>query len=547
MEWKVVNAVNRDVERQHLNKILKDIQYQSGQLSDRVSQVGDGLNQTQQTLTNTIVKVINNTVPADSLVTKVTLTGDVTGTSTAVPGQNAVTVDCKLEVDFLQDAPVDANAYWRRQGQWEAVPFQLFYLNEIDGTGYAVWNDEQLTWVTRQVTGTAGRIISTNPDGAAGNTVLDLATVIPTTGGTLQAITIDGYGRVTGTRLATITGTSQQIDVANGTAATGVPTISLADLPNSGVGTAIYKTTRDTKGRISGQVVATTDDLPESSTPANQWFTAARVRAVALAGLSTVTNAAITASDTVLSSLGKLQAQITALVSGQSALSAGAINGLGLGWVSGTSISVRAGVCALQSGALVQFTSATTVSGLALSASTQYAVYAYLSGSTPSIEVSSTAPTSPYYGTARSKTGDASRRYLGSIITDASGAISQFSHSVDRGEITYTNPGNTRRVLSAGTATSATLVSCSSHIPLTAVSILARYLNTAPAGSSNFYCGPGNATLTVNAWSIAVFPGSQAAFGYCPVDSSGNIYYLNSATPTSGGGFVDILGYAFER
>ena len=94
---------------------------------------------------------------------------------------------------------------------------------------------------------------------------------------------------------------------------TGVTTFGLNDLSNSGTGTAIYKTTRDAKGRTSGQVTANTDDLPESGTPTNQWFTPARVRAVVLTGLSTATNAVITAADTVLSSLGKLQAQITGL------------------------------------------------------------------------------------------------------------------------------------------------------------------------------------------------------------------------------------------
>jgi len=91
---------------------------------------------------------------------------------------------------------------------------------------------------------------------------------------------------------------------------TGVTTYGLADLANSGTGTAIYKTTRDAKGRTSGQIAANTDDLPESGTPTNLWFTAARVRAVVLTGLSVATNAAITAADTILSALGKLQAQL---------------------------------------------------------------------------------------------------------------------------------------------------------------------------------------------------------------------------------------------
>lgn len=52
-----------------------------------------------------------------------------------------------------------------------------------------------------------------------------------------------------------------------------------------------------------------TDDLSEGTS--NLWFTAARVRAAVLTGLSTATNAAIAATDTVLQAFGKLQAQVT--------------------------------------------------------------------------------------------------------------------------------------------------------------------------------------------------------------------------------------------
>lgn len=56
-----------------------------------------------------------------------------------------------------------------------------------------------------------------------------------------------------------------------------------------------------------GGGAANTDQLPEGA--ANLYFTDARVRLAALTGLSTASAAAITASDTVLSALGKLQAQ----------------------------------------------------------------------------------------------------------------------------------------------------------------------------------------------------------------------------------------------
>jgi hypothetical protein len=58
--------------------------------------------------------------------------------------------------------------------------------------------------------------------------------------------------------------------------------------------------------------VVTTTDISEGT---NEYFTAARVRAVVLTGLSLVTNAVISATDTVLSAFGKLQAQITANLS----------------------------------------------------------------------------------------------------------------------------------------------------------------------------------------------------------------------------------------
>lgn len=62
----------------------------------------------------------------------------------------------------------------------------------------------------------------------------------------------------------------------------------------------------------SGNVTLNTDNVAESGTPTNQWFTAARVRAVALTGLSVATNAVIAATDSILAALGKLQAQVSA-------------------------------------------------------------------------------------------------------------------------------------------------------------------------------------------------------------------------------------------
>lgn len=63
----------------------------------------------------------------------------------------------------------------------------------------------------------------------------------------------------------------------------------------------------------TGAVVLDTDDINEGTT--NQYFTATRVRDLLLTGLSTTTNAIISATDSVLVAFGKLQAQITANLS----------------------------------------------------------------------------------------------------------------------------------------------------------------------------------------------------------------------------------------
>jgi hypothetical protein len=59
---------------------------------------------------------------------------------------------------------------------------------------------------------------------------------------------------------------------------------------------------------VSG--AAKTDDLPEASSPTNLWFTVARVLASALTGLSTATGGDVTATDTILVALGKVQKRL---------------------------------------------------------------------------------------------------------------------------------------------------------------------------------------------------------------------------------------------
>lgn len=358
---------------------------------------------------------------------------------------------------------------------------------------------------------------------------LDLSKPGNSGAGTLQAVTVDAFGRVTGTRAATITGTAGRVTVANGDASAGLPTIDLATVADAGGG-ALLRFVRDAWGRLSGTSAATTSDLAEG---ANLYFTAARVLATILTGLSTATNAAITAADTVLSALGKLQTQIT----GNAAIPAGYIDGLKMVWNSATSISVTSGNTYIQaSSAVISFPSTLTLSSLILTASTWYHLYGYLNAGVPAIELVTTAPASPYSGTARAKTGDTSRRYIGSVLTDASGQVKNFA--MDGNYIRYLTPSIS--IGSGLNATTQTNLNCASAVPITASRVDLRAINGDTNAAINLVLGGGGVGSL-----IAVLASSSAYF-MMPLDSSQNINYNYSSTPT-GSAVVVGVGYTYER
>jgi hypothetical protein len=106
---------------------------------------------------------------------------------------------------------------------------------------------------------------------------------------TLQTITIASQGNV------------QSVNTK-----TGAVVLTTTDISE---GTNLYYT----QTRFNSAFTAkSTSDLSEGT---NEYFTAARVRAVLLTGISLVTNAVISATDSVLVAFGKLQAQITANLS----------------------------------------------------------------------------------------------------------------------------------------------------------------------------------------------------------------------------------------
>jgi len=90
-----------------------------------------------------------------------------------------------------------------------------------------------------------------------------------------------------------------------------------AIVDSGGGNDAVYYIWDAQDGWVSGgtTTASTTDTVTEGSN--NLYFTNERVRGTVLTGLSLVTNAAISAADTVLSALGKLQKQITDILTNQ--------------------------------------------------------------------------------------------------------------------------------------------------------------------------------------------------------------------------------------
>lgn len=224
------------------------------------------------------------------------------------------------------------------------------------------------------------------------------------------------------------------------------------------------------------------------------------------------------------------------------------IIGMKLIWNSATSISVDVGSCYAQNSDFIKATSVLTASGLSLSASTWYHAYVYLSAGAPAVEVVVNGPTQ-WKSDAYSKTGNTSRRYVGSIKTDASGNIYKFTHSADTNYVAYEKFSSDVlpfRVLPGGVATTPTAVSLSGIIPITSFLALVRFTNTAdmPLFSSD----DGGVSSTQNTLALSVGNVSaQSAFATHPLDASQQFWYAYPAAPTTGAAYLDVLGYYFNR
>ena len=228
------------------------------------------------------------------------------------------------------------------------------------------------------------------------------------------------------------------------------------------------------------------------------------------------------------------------------------ISGLKMVWNNATSISVTSGAAFVSSlGRLVQPAATLTLSALSLTASTWYHVYLYDNAGTPAIECVTTAPDAPYFGTARAKTGDMSRRYIGSLRTDSSGNLLKIFHDSATGQVEYLVDINDSNlyVLNGGVATALTTVSLATAVPVT--SRIARIFsentcNNQTAIISNSEVSTSGGIL----FYLRNNPTSGASMevnAFISTDSSQAIQYKFFGTPSSGGLSIYVVSYIYER
>ena len=217
----------------------------------------------------------------------------------------------------------------------------------------------------------------------------------------------------------------------------------------------------------------------------------------------------------------------------------GYIDGLKLEWISGTQVRVTPGAAYVPGPKRIAELAAAVTITPSLAASTWYHVYLTVVSGVVSAEAVTTAPAAPYTGTARSKTGDTSRRYVGSVRTNASSQILNFAH--EGGKILY--QGAFPQPLSNGTATTETPVSLADSVPVTARVASVRHTNNATNSASrmNNSSGPAYPAFLAN-----FAPGADAFLEFV-LNSDKSVTYWNGVAPTPQGVYIAVLGYTLER
>ena len=227
--------------------------------------------------------------------------------------------------------------------------------------------------------------------------------------------------------------------------------------------------------------------------------------------------------------------------------SPGYIDGLQMQWVNATAVTVSSGRAYIPGlGYYLDAPNAIALTGLVLTASTFYHLYLYSNAGVPAVECVTTAPAAAYNGTARAKTGDTSRRYIGSVRTDTSGNLMNFLHTPSSGAYLYKSNINNNGlyVLNNGGSATPVNIDCSAVIPASGVLAFA-YLENTDVSNTAEVGTPDVANIVANVWTFVRKNGRLSSqYMLSNVQLS---YVMTGASAAGTGLSIWILGYTYER
>lgn len=373
------------------------------------------------------------------------------------------------------------------------------------------------------------------------------------------------------------TDAAQAVSTANGIAGTANTALVQA---NAAVVTA--NEAKDTADAVDGKAQTALDDAAFAVTTANNAYNTAvavdgkaqtaldnSAAAIATANAAQPGDATLTALAALVTAANKIiystgvdtfaQTDLTAqarlfLAAADKAAARTQLEviGYGVDYISGllctrnsaTSITIGVGSAVVQSGSVrVDVTTPLTLSGLSLAANTAYHVYLYNNAGVAAIELVTTVPASPYAGTARSKTGDTTRRWVCMVVTNAVTQLYDF-HQPNETEFRWTdNLHSAAFTMYAASALSPGFAFGFGYfLPESATHVQVNILNAATNATATLGNGdPGwPAAYQVNAYLRGQF------VTYLKLNSSRQLYAYHSNAADQNL-FVYLYGYIYKR
>lgn len=200
-------------------------------------------------------------------------------------------------------------------------------------------------------------------------------------------------------------------------------------------------------------------------------------------------------------------------------------------------------------GTVIRSPSELTLTLTGLTTSVMYHIYLYDDAGTAAVEYSSTAPALYLSPGSYNKTGDTSRRYLGSFLAISSTDCYKFTQCGNSVFYMENNGSGVLSLLSAGRTTVSTVIACSPAIPSTGVSIQASVANSIDTQLPVYLANAdmGSVSSTNQLQSLDATTTGNIMSCTLPLSSSTGINYIFSGAGASGGLFIRAQGYLFRR